>query len=158
MLDKNLVAFVRMDAKTVTVTHGYNVGNDDDDKLKKFTYITVLGDLQPDDVVLVHNQMGLALATVVEVDDEVKIEPNAEQKYAWIVAKVDMESILALQAENEAIESAMQQQYTQNMRRSYRLNILAGLAPEALARRPASVRGDMAAVSAPAPRPDDVEG
>jgi len=156
MLDKNLVAFVRVDARTITVTHGYSGGEENPTapSPKRFTYITVLPDVEIDDVVIVYNAHGLALAKVVEVDDDVKIEPNAETRYAWAVAKVDMDAIIALQAENDAIEQAMQQQYAQNMRRSYRQQVLSGLPPEALALLPKSVTGDMPA--APSPSPSDI--
>ena len=132
-IDQNVVALVRTDSRTVNVKFA-NSGD------KLYTYVTTAGlNLQPDDTVVVPNVHGMSLATVVSVDSEACIPLDADTKYAWILAKVDLSYAKALTDENEKIENAIRTHYKEQAQRSFRTQVLSGLSPDALSLLPASV-------------------
>ena len=61
------------------------------DSLKTYTYKAPLDmGLAKDDMVVVPAHSGFALVTVVKVDEEPDIDPNAPFGIRWVVQKVDM--------------------------------------------------------------------
>lgn len=140
-MEKNIAALMREDTRTVQVTFD-QVANDFDEiessppaaglnrakstTAKSYTYVTDL-DLVVGDTVVVEARGLLALARVRSVDDDVAIEPNADTKFKWVVAKVDQARYLENVKRNAEIEEAVANAYRHNLRRSFAQNILAAL-------------------------------
>jgi len=131
MSEKNAVALVRNDTKTVEVEH--------DSSEKTYTYVTTF-DLEPDDMIVVKNIRGLALGKVVGVHERLEIQPNANITYAYVVAKVDMGPYNRLLEENAQIEKVLADAYRLRAQASFREQMLATLPAEALALLPSSVK------------------
>lgn len=152
-MDKNIAALLREDAKTVHVVFTPEVELDlDEDStasdyikarrsakdkvrfgtnlhVKTYTYVTDL-DLVRDDIIVVEAQGRMQVAAVHAVDNEVKIDPNSDIYYQWVVAKVDMSGFEANVARNREIQTVVAQAYTKNLRKSFANQILSGLANE----------------------------
>lgn len=131
MGEKNAVALVRNDTKTVEVEH--------DSSEKTYTYVTTF-DLQPDDMIVVKNIRGLTLGKVKAVHERLEIQPNASITYAYVVAKVDMGPYNRLLEENAQIEKVLADAYRLRAQASFREQMLATLPAEALALLPSSVK------------------
>jgi hypothetical protein len=131
MSEKNAVALVRNDTKTVEVEH--------DGSEKTYTYVTTF-DLQPDDMIVVKNIRGLALGKVKAVHERLEIQPNASITYAYVVAKIDMGPYNRLLEENAQIEKVLADAYRLRAQASFREQMLATLPAEALALLPSSVK------------------
>ena len=132
-MEANIAALLREDARTVKVS--YDVEEEDaangsapyrKPDTKAYTYVTNLP-LAVGDVVAVFARGAMKLASVREVDDEVKIEPNSTTTYQWVVAKIDLEGFRANCERNKAIEQTVHEAYRQNLRRSFAQQILAGV-------------------------------
>lgn len=142
-MDKNIIAFVRENAKTVVVRffpqsfamtktviqaleleHGetYSKGV----PIKDYLYLTTL-DLLPGDVCMVYvNQYPIAVE-VQEVHNDVQIEPNASQEIKWIAARVDMSYYTNLLAENAIIVDTLRKEYQASTRRQFRDMVMTSL-------------------------------
>jgi len=68
-----------------------------------------------------------ACVLVVGVNEDVVIEPDSQQKFRWIVGKVDTAAYDELMKRNAAIEEQVADAYKHNMRRSFKQQILGGL-------------------------------
>lgn len=131
-MDKNIAALLREDARTVHVSYfstrqdkvGFGVNPAPD--AKHYTYVTHFP-LVKDDKVVVMAGGQIMLAQVMHVDDEVKIDPNDSTRYAWVIAKVDMEAHEANMARNRAIEESVADAYRLSLRRSFAEQVLGNL-------------------------------
>jgi len=129
-MDKNIAALLREDARTVHVTYfstrqdkGFNI---DPAPAKHYTYVTHFPLVKNDKVVVMAGGQ-IMLAQVMHVDDEVKIDPNDSTRYAWVIAKVDMEAHEANMARNRAIEESVADAYRLSLRRSFAEQVLGNL-------------------------------
>lgn len=123
MSEMNSAAFLRNDTKTVHVQYlGEGATS------KTYTYITHLNLAEGDKVIVpVRSDDTLALATVVKVDDDLTIEPRANQKYRWVAMKADLTDYQAQMEKNAQIETTVRDSYRLNARRSFQLSMLEGL-------------------------------
>lgn len=121
-MDKNIAALIREDAKTVGVS--FSSGG------KVYTYVTnldfALGDFV---VVSVYRaseafENTLQVVCIVEVHNELRIEPNSDIKYKWIMAKLDTSVALENEAKNAEIEALLQNAYVSNIRKQFRQQML----------------------------------
>lgn len=143
-MDKNIAALLREDTRTVMVSFD-QVAEDFDDlddtrpaakayatqrpkppANKLYTYVTDL-QLAIGDTVIVEARGSLALAFIRDVHDDVKIEPNSDITYKWVVAKVDLAGHAENVRRNAEIEQTVAEAYHNNMRRSFAQQILAGV-------------------------------
>lgn len=139
-MDKNIAALLREDARTVHVIFDLKVGEFDEieapgtsrhyrsatPKVKSHTYVTHL-DVAENDTVVVEAAGEIKLALVHHVDSEVKIEPNSNTLYRWVIAKVDMGAHNSNTQRNQDIEQAVADAYRNNLRRSFAQQILSGV-------------------------------
>jgi len=141
-MDKNIVAFLREDARTIGVrffkdsafekgeqgmsldlgnlTAAYAVST------KEYTYLTNLTDLQVGDFVIVRDMVSNVpkVVLVTSVHEELAIEPNETTQYKWIVGKVDMESYMQEQRKNRDLSQLLAISYKANMKQQFRQAIL----------------------------------
>jgi hypothetical protein len=140
-MDKNIAALLREDARTVRVVFESVASDFDEDEPTNpaspsrtsarrgrpfYTYVTDLT-LVKNDTVIVEAGDAIRMAYVVEVDDEVCIEPNSTTQIKWVIDKIDMAAHAARVLRNQAIESAVSDSYRQNLRRGFRQQMLAGV-------------------------------
>lgn len=144
-MDKNLAALMRQDTRTVRVVFGalapdlaavpgmaeafasgHVAATPKAPDTKDYTYVSDIS-LMPGDVVVVEARGALAVATVRTVDEDVKIEPNSDTKYNWILAKVDFTAYAATAQRNAELEQVVSAAYRTNLRRSFASQILAGV-------------------------------
>ena len=110
-MERNIAALMREDAKTVKVV--FNGGS------KTYTYITSLDIKVGDHAVVDCGGDGFKVVQVLEVHDDVEIEPNSDTKFKWVVAKFDLEHHKSNEAKNEQIEKLMATGYRANIRRHF---------------------------------------
>lgn len=130
IMDKNLAALLRSDAKTLTVR--FMVDTDTDNgtrKSKPYTYVSHLPLTKGDSVVVDANGRGV-VAVVESVDGEAKIEPGSDIEYKWVIAKIDMAAHEANEARNAAIVAEAAVIVRENMRRSFAAQVLGAASPE----------------------------
>ena len=133
-VERNIAALMREDAKTIEVA--FNGGS------KTYTYITSL-DINPGDHAVVDcGNNGFKVVQVLEVHDDVEIEPNSDTKFKWVVAKFDLEHHKSNEAKNEQIEKLMATGYRANIRRHFAANMMACLSDEKKAELTAIVSGE----------------
>lgn len=125
-MDKNIAAILREDTKTVKVVH-FN-----DPSCKGYTYVTNMA-LEPDDLVVVDSAGALKVAKVVQVDDDLEIQPNSTIKYKWVIDKIDTKPYNADMERNSEIERRLAGAYRQNARAAFAQQFLAGVDAENLA-------------------------
>jgi hypothetical protein len=122
-MDKNIAAILRNDTTTVSVKF------DDEPRAKTYTYVT---DIPLDDgdhaVVMVGEEF--KVVKVVEKHDELRIEPNSDVHYKWIVCKVDRNRFDANIEKNQQIEKTVGRAYQAQLRRSFASAVLASLPDE----------------------------
>lgn len=96
---------------------------------KTYTYVTNIPGIKPFDKVIVHvgNDEDLKIATVVHVQEEVCIEPNAAIEYKWVISKVDFTKFNETMARNKLIETGIRTAYKRKMRESFKAEVLADL-------------------------------
>lgn len=115
---KNAAALVRNDITTITVRH---------DNGKHYTYKclrTLAESLTPEEsLVNVYNARGYTLGTVVYVDSEPEISPDADFEYRWAFQRVRTETAKRLEAEDEAVARKLEKRKA----RAYRDQILSQL-------------------------------
>ena len=83
--------------------------------------------VSPGDYVLVDARGEMKVVQIHEVDDEVKIEPNADTAFKWVVCKIDMDGYRANEARNAQIERTVSEAYRDNLKKSFAQSILGGL-------------------------------
>lgn len=120
-MDKNLAALLRDDTRTIKVQFETNG--------QQYTYVTEL-DLQVGDHVVVTAREQLKVVQVVQVDDELDIQPNGSIAYQWVVGKVDMTQHQARTERNRQITDAVAKTYRKQMRKAFAEQILADLPAE----------------------------
>lgn len=130
-MDKNIAAILREDTRTVEVryTTGRTYGAKGEDANTTFTYVTTLT-LQPGDLVVVPYQKHFSVAEVVEVHDDLRIQPNEEIEYRWVVQKVDASRYYKILEQNRELQGVVGKAYQQNIRRSFAQSVLANLSEE----------------------------
>jgi hypothetical protein len=146
-MDKNIVALVRNDTKTVGVkffpdawtqkavpeSNMSVVNHDELTTLKEYTYVTTL-DLALGDLVVVYVGQVPKVVEVVSVHDTLMIQPNHHIQCKWIVTKVDTAYYQNLQAQNAEMQSVLESAYRTNARRQFRDVFLASVDSETAAR------------------------
>lgn len=146
-MDKNIAAFLRPNARTIYVEFTKN-GD-------KYTYVTDLP-LEAGDVVAVPVQnastapLGINVAHVVEVHDDLLIEPNDKMKYKWVIGKIDLTYYHELETKNKELTDVLATSYRQNLRASFAQTVMAGL-PDAARESIANILNP--SVSLPSPKP-----
>ena len=133
-VERNIAALMREDAKTVEVA--FNGGS------KSYTYITSLDIKVGDHAVVDCGGDGFKVVQVLEVHDDVEVEPNSDTKFKWVVAKFDLEHHKSNEAKNEQIEKLMATGYRANIRRHFAANMMACLSDEKKAELTAIVSGE----------------
>jgi len=133
-VERNIAALMREDVKTVEVA--FNGGN------KSYTYITSLDIKVGDHAVVDCGGDGFKVVQVLEVHDDVEIEPNSDTKFKWVIAKFDLEHHKSNEAKNEQIEKLMATGYRANIRRHFAANMMACLSDEKKAELTAIVSGE----------------
>lgn len=128
IMDKNLAALLRADAKTLTVRfmvdseHGTR-------KSKPYTYVSHLPLAVGDSVVVDANGRSV-IATVESVDDEAKIEPGCDTEYKWVIGKIDMAAHEANEKRNAEIVAEAAVIVRESMRKSFASQVLGAASPE----------------------------
>jgi hypothetical protein len=137
-MDKNIVALVREDTKTVGVRFfpdiafagdAYSAKTDDrylrETAGKEYTYVTTK-QLKLGDLCLVFVGQRPAVVEVTRVDDTLGIEPNAGKEYKWIACVFDTSEYDALMEQNKKVAAVLAARYQQNIRQQFRQTFLAG--------------------------------
>lgn len=115
-MDKNIAAILRDDTYTVDV----NMPDG-----KNLTYVTNLPVKVGDLVVLPTNSGQYAVRPVAAVHDELRIEPNSEIEYKWIVQVLDLTEYNTNLEKNALIEKTMSSTYQKTARAAFRQSALA---------------------------------
>lgn len=158
-MDKNIVAFLREDARTIgvrffkdnafekgeqvmsldlgNVTAAYPVS------VKEYTYLTNLTDLQVGDFVVVMVSNVPKAVIVSSVHEELAIEPNETTQYKWIVGKVDMESYVKEQQKNKDLSQLLAVSYRANMKQQFRQAILGSVDEDTVKRIANIMQGEV---------------
>jgi hypothetical protein len=143
-MEQNLPAFLRTDAKTIKVCFINDKFKDEDNREmtllgkdfslspRAYTYVTDLA-LKPDDLVVVYAVGIPKVAVVMEVDEEVDIQPNDKVAYKWVVSKVDFTAYLENMKKNSTIQRTVSQAYKKNTRKQFASLLLAELPEESRA-------------------------
>lgn len=162
-MDKNLAALMRQDTRTVQVVFGalapdlaavpgmaeafasgHVASTPKAPDAKGYTYVSDIP-LAVGDVVVVEAQTPrgtLQVATVRQADEDVKIEPNSDTRYNWVLAKVDFTAYAATAQRNAELENVVSEAYRHNLRRSFASQILAGVDDDNRARVAALIGGE----------------
>ena len=131
-MDKNIAALMRHDARTVHVVFRSNSESNCGWGTKRYTYVSHL-ELQPGDQVIVPMGYGTkeleqnsvtTIAWVKAVDDTVKIEPNSDITYKWVISKIDMSAHEANMQRNMDIEAMVADAYRESLRASFSTRVL----------------------------------
>jgi hypothetical protein len=135
-MDKNIAAILREDTKTIKVKFlnetGMVTGT-------AYTYITHLN-VEVGDCVVVPagNLNSFKVCEVMEIDNELDIEPNCDIKYKWVIDVVNTDAAQANYQRNKEIESMLSTSYRVNARQAYANQFLVNADPKVLA----LVKGD----------------
>ena len=115
-MDQNIAAILREDTTTVEVAAPSG---------KLFTYVTNL-QLKVNDMVVVPfgTEDRLTVVPVASVHDELRIEPNSEIQYKWVVQVVDMTEYNVNLEKNALIEKTMSTTYQKTARAAFRQSTL----------------------------------
>lgn len=126
-MDKNIAALMRSDTRTVHVSFNTELSSTRNVvEGKGYTYVTDLV-LEVGDLVAVEASDSMKLATVIQVDDNVEIEPNSNIAFKWIVAKVELLHYETTMTLNKNLTDAVATAYKANLRRSFSEQILLGM-------------------------------
>lgn len=129
-MDKNIVALVREDTKTVIVKFfperwkHFPAKECDLDACKPYKYVTTL-DFKPGDLAFVFVQNVPVIVEIQEVHDFLDIEANAEFQYKFIAGKIDISYNEKLTEQNNEIQATLNDAYRSNTRRQFRDQFLA---------------------------------
>lgn len=128
-MDKNIVALVREDTKTVKVKFFPDVSLAKDPDLydrctretagKEYTYVTNLS-CKPADLALVFVGERPAIVEIQSVDEILEIQPNEDRQYKWIAAVIDTSGYDLLMEQNKQLEDILRNEYQKNIRRQFR--------------------------------------
>ena len=121
-MDKNIAAILRNDTKTVSVTFAGGTN-------KCYTYVTNL-DFDCGDLAIVQVSGDFKVVQIDAVAPDLRIPPNSDIQFKWIVAKVDLTEYKRNMARNEEIENTLSQAYQKAMRDSMAKSVLSGLPDE----------------------------
>lgn len=121
IMDRNLAALLRADAKTVHVKLPASAA--DNTPRKARTYVSHLP-LAMGDSVVVMAANEIKIGVIEYVDDEVKIEPGCETEFFWIIDKVDMAAHDANEKRNAEIVAEAAVIVRNNMRKSFAQQVL----------------------------------
>lgn len=138
IMDKNAVAFIRNDVRTLTVAFIDSEKNSTEEytpealrqralPYQKYTYLTIDPNLQAGDWALVSVRGIIKTAYVVSVSDELSIEPNAPVTYSFIVGRVDLAPYQSLVEQNAKISDMLRTSYQSSLREGFRQTLLNGL-------------------------------
>jgi hypothetical protein len=139
-MDKNIVALVREDTKTVNVKffpEKYMKIEDvipgamlvELDDLRCYKYVTTL-DLQPGELCMVMVGMRPIIVEVQSVDETLEIEPNSTVQYKWIQARIDESYRQTLNEQNTELQRLLEDGYRKNARQQFRNVFLASMDSE----------------------------
>lgn len=119
-MERNLPALLRSDAKTVLVKFPGSKG---------YTYVTHLT-LVVGDYVVVNAEKEIKIGQVIQVDDEVKIEPGSDIEYKWVIDVVNMAAHEINTKRNDDIQAEAATIIRGNLRRSFAQQVLGAAGDE----------------------------
>lgn len=143
-MDKNIIAFIREDVKTVKVKFFADVKMGDNweamDRYsmqstgKEYTYLCTFPNPKPADlaIVLVGNRP--VICEIQSVDETLDIPPNDMKEYKYIAAIVDLSAYIALMEKNKELKDMLAASYRKNTQRSFRAACLADMDDESRTR------------------------
>lgn len=137
-MDKNAVAFIRNDVRTLTVafidSEKGNTERYNDEALRqrampyqKYTYLTIDPSIQAGDWVIVEVNGIIKSVYVVTASDELTIEPNAPVEYKFIVGRIELAQYRQLLDQNAKIADLLRASYRSSIREGFRNTLLSGL-------------------------------
>lgn len=136
-MDKNIVAFLREDVKTVNVRFFSDVKIGENweavDRYtrqvagKEYKYICTFPNVKMGDLAIVFVGERPALVEVQSVDEAFGVEPNEQREYKYIAAIVDISAYLKLQEQNSLLKQKLAESYRRNTQRSFREQFLGGM-------------------------------
>lgn len=132
-MDKNIAAILRNDTRTVSVIFQ----DDTRDHPVPYTYVTDLP-FQVNDYAVVEAPSGLKVVQVYAVHDDLRIEPNADKEYKWIVTRIDLTPYEQNQERNRTITETLGKAYQKQARQAFATALLDSV--------PESERGSIAAL------------
>jgi hypothetical protein len=132
-MDKNIAAILRNDTRTVSVIFQ----DDTRDHPVPYTYVTDLA-LQCEDYAIVEVTSGLKVVQVKVVHDDLRIEPNSDIEYKWIVAHINLTPYQENMARNRTITETLGKAYQKQARQAFATALLDSV--------PESERGSIAAL------------
>ena len=138
IMDKNAVAFIRNDVRTLTVafidSEKGNTEHYSAEALRqrampyqKYTYLTIDPSIQEGDWALVEVNGFVKSVYVVTASDELTIEPNAPVEYRFIVGKIELAQYRQLLDQNAKIADLLRASYRSSIREGFRNTLLSGL-------------------------------
>ena len=140
-MDKNIVALVREDVKTVKVKFFPDIrvsgelvctGRYQRETAgKEYTYVTTFP-CKPADLALVFVGERPAIVEIQSVDGTLNIQLNEGRAYKWIAAIIDTAPYEKLMEQNQKLEDILRNEYQKNIRRQFRDVFLATSSPDTL--------------------------
>lgn len=143
-MDKNIVALVREDTKTVKVRFFPDMCFDGDPHKnydterytrnlsgKEYVYVTTF-DCKPGDLALVFVGERPAIVEIQSVDEALEIQPNDTRQYKWIAAIVDTSAYEKIMQQNKQLEEILRNEYQKNVRRQFRDVFLASTSADTI--------------------------
>lgn len=138
IMDKNAVAFIRNDVRTLTVAFiDTEKGSSEEYSAEalrqrvmpyqKYTYLTIDPSIQAGDLALVDVEGIIKAVYVVTASDELDIEPNAAVTYRFVVGRVELSSYRTLMEQNSKIHDMLRTSYKETTRAGFRQALLSGL-------------------------------
>ena len=121
-MDKNIAAILREDTTTISLRLP---GSD-----QELTYVTDLQFQPGDHAVVLSNRDNYVVGVVVEVHDDLQIEPNSDILYKWVVAKLDVTAYQQNVERNTIIESTLTPTYRKSARRAFAQAMLSNATAE----------------------------
>lgn len=131
-MDKNIAALLKEDTYTVAVVFDSADSSPDGapsqrKNTRPYTFVCDIPGVQENDSVIVDTANGFKVGVVLKVDEDLRIDPNSEIKYRWVVQRVDLAAFREKQARLEELELLLAQSYQANLRRSFAQSVLANL-------------------------------
>lgn len=150
-MDKNIVALVREDTKTVNVrffSDKFRSLTEIDGAvmveiggIKQYKYVTTM-ELEPGDLCMVFVGTYPAVVEIQSIDENLSIEPNAPTYYKWIACKLDLSYYETLKKQNTEFQAILEAGYRTNARRQFREVLLQSVDSETQARLASVIKGD----------------
>lgn len=145
-MDKNIVAFIRNDTRTVGVKFfkDYKSDNTCENKPititseerffnlydKEYTYITTDPNIRVGDLYVVFVGNIPRVVVVSTVHEELAISPNDDIKHKWLVCPVNLDNYLKQVRKNAEITKMIEASYRTNIKNQFKNSILAGMDSE----------------------------